>query len=285
MKVLSPNLRGALLVVVAMACFCINDAFIKDLSTRAPIGQLMAVRGVFAVALMLIILPALGLRIGRPERYTWLRAAGEVAVTFAFLAALARLPIGDTYTLYFAGPLLLTAGAALLLGEKVGPARWGAVVVGFIGVLVVLGLPQDWQPASLIALAAAFISVGRDLTTRWIPASVGSGTVAALTSVSVTLSGWATALAGDWVALAWHDVGLCALAALGVAGGYTAFVVALRTGELSYVATFRYAGIPMAMLLGLLVWGDLPGPRMLLGAVLIVAAGLFIVWRERARAA
>jgi drug/metabolite transporter (DMT)-like permease len=284
MSLLSPNLRGALLVVVAMACFCINDAFVKELSTRAPIGQLMAVRGVFAVALMLAVLPLLGLRIGRPERFTWLRAAGEVAVTFTFLAALARLPIGDTYTLYFAGPLLLTAGAALLLGERVGPARWAAVLVGFLGVLVVLGLPRDWQEASLIALAAAFLSVARDLTTRRIPATVGSGTVAALTSLGVTVSGWATALGGDWVPLSWRDIGLLALAALGVAGGYTAFVVALRTGELSYVATFRYAGIPMAMLLGLLVWGEVPGARMLAGAALIMGAGMFILWRERVRA-
>ena len=285
MRGLSANLRGAILVVVAMGAFCVNDAFIKDLSRRAPIGQLMAVRGVFAVGLMLAILPRLGLRIGWPERFTWLRAAGEVAVTFAFLAALARLPIGDTYTLYFAGPLLLTAGAALFLGERVGPRRWAAVVVGFVGVLVVLGLPRQWQAASLLALGAALLSVARDLTTRWIPPAVGSGTVAALTSVSVTVSGWATSLAGNWVPLAWADIVLCALAAFGVAGGYTAFVVALRTGELSYVATFRYAGIPMAMLLGLAVWGDVPSPRMLAGAVLIMGAGLFILWRERERVA
>ena len=87
---------------------------------------------------------------------------------------------------------------------------------------------------------------------------------------------------------AWHDVGLCALAALGVAGGYTAFVMALRTGELSFVATFRYSGIPMAMLLGLAVWGDVPSLRMLAGAALIMGSGLFIVLQEwgaaRARA-
>lgn len=279
------NLRGALLVVVSMAGFCVNDAFIKTLSVDVPIGQLIAVRGVFAVALLLLLLPRLGLRIGRPELFTWLRAAGEVAVTFAFLAALARLPIGDTYTLYFSGPLLLTAGAALLLGEQVGPRRWAAVAVGFLGVLVVLGLPQEWQAASLIALAAALLSVGRDLVTRWIPASVGSGTVAALTGICVTLSGWVTVVGGDWVPLGWTDVGLCALAALGVAGGYTSFVIALRMGELSFIATFRYAGIPMAMLLGLLIWGDVPAPRMLAGAALIMAAGLYIVWRERKRPA
>jgi drug/metabolite transporter (DMT)-like permease len=279
MMTAAANLRGALLVVVAMAAFCVNDAFIKDLSTRAPIGELMAVRGVFAILLLLVVLPWLGLRVGRPERFTWLRAAGEVAVTFAFLAALARLPIGDTYTLYFAGPLLLTAGAALFLGERVGPRRWGAVIAGFVGVLVVLGLPSSWQAASLLALAAALLSVGRDLTTRWIPPTVGSGTVALLTGVCVTLSGWATAAGGGWVAMGWRDIGLCALAAFGVAAGYTSFVVALRTGELSFVATFRYSGIPMAMLLGLAIWGDLPSARMLAGAALIMGSGLYMISR------
>jgi drug/metabolite transporter (DMT)-like permease len=278
------NLRAALLVVVAMAAFCANDAVIKGLSGGIPVGQLMAVRGVFAIGLLLAALPRLGLRVGRPDRFTWLRALGEVAVTFAFLEALARLPIGDTYTLYFAGPLLLTAGAALLLGERVGRRRWAAVALGFVGVLVVMGPPQAWQLASLVALAAALFSVARDLTTRWIPASVGSGTVALLTGVCVTASGWATALGGGWVPLAWADLGLCALAAVGVAGGYTAFVVALRTGELSFVATFRYSGIPMAMLLGFVVWGDVPGPRMLAGAALIMGAGLYIVLDERRRA-
>jgi drug/metabolite transporter (DMT)-like permease len=277
-----------LLVVIAMASFCINDAFIKDLSTRAPIGELMAVRGLFAIALMLVLLPWIGLRIGRPERYTWLRAAGEVAVTFAFLSALTVLPLGDVYTLYFAGPLLLTAGAALFFGERVGLGRWGAVVVGFVGVLIVLGLPSGWRLASLLALGAALLSVARDLVTRWIPASVGSGTVAMLTAVCVMLSGAGTVVGGQWVALGWADVGLCALAALGVTGGYTAFVLALRTGELSFVATFRYSGIPMAMALGFLVWGDVPTLQMLAGAALIMGSGLFIVLQEwsaaRARA-
>jgi drug/metabolite transporter (DMT)-like permease len=281
MMPLSPNLRAALFVALAMGSFCVNDAFVKALSARAPIGEIMAVRGVFAVALMAALLPWMGLRVGRPEWFTWLRAAGEVSVTFAFLGALAALPLGDTYTLYFAGPILLTAGAAFFFGERVGPRRWAAVLVGFAGVLVVMGLPSGWRLASLLALGAAFLSVARDLVTRKIPASVGSGTVAMLTAVLVTLSGAATALGGDWVPLAWGDVGLCALAALGVAGGYTAFVVALRAGELSFVATFRYTGIPMAMLLGFAVWGDEPTARMLAGAALIMGSGLYIVWRER----
>jgi drug/metabolite transporter (DMT)-like permease len=284
MTMAASNLRAALLVIVAMASFCINDAFIKALSARTPIGELMAVRGLFGIALMLVLLPWIGLRIGRPDRFTWLRAAGEVAVTFTFLTALTMLPLGDVYTLYFAAPLLLTVGAALLFGERVGPGRWGAVMAGFAGVLIVLGLPSSWRLASLLALAAALLSVMRDLATRRIPAAVGSGTVAMLTGTCVALSGAATVLGGGWVPLAWPDVGLCALAALGVTGGYTAFVMALRMGELSFVATFRYTGIPMAMALGLAVWGDVPTARMLAGALLIMGSGLFIVLQERGAA-
>ena len=103
--------------------------------------------------------------------------------------------------------------------------------------------------------------------------------MALLTGICVTLTGWVTALGGGWVGLGWHDVGLCAVAALGVAAGYTSFVVALRTGELSFVATFRYAGIPMAMLLGLVVWGDVPSPQMLAGAALIMGSGLYMISR------
>ena len=275
------NTRAALLVTAAMAAFCVNDAVIKSLSVRVPIGELMAVRGLMAILLMLAVLPWLGLRVGPAERFTWLRAAGEVGVTFAFLAALTRLPLGETYTLYFVGPILLTAGAALVFGETVGPRRWLAVIVGFLGVLVVLGLPSSWQMASGLALGAALLSAIRDLATRRIPANVGSGTVAIVTGVAVALSGALTVVDGSWVALGGTDLGLCALAALGVAGGYTAFVMGLRLGELSFIATLRYSGIPIAMLLGLVGWGEMPGQRMLAGAALIVASGLFIVWRGR----
>jgi drug/metabolite transporter (DMT)-like permease len=275
------NLRAALVMVAAMTSFCVNDAFMKALSGRVPIGELMAVRGVLVVLLMLVLLPRLGLRLGRPDRFALLRALGELAVSFAFLAALRLLPLGDTYTLYFAAPIMLTATAALLLGERVGPRRWAAVLVGFSGVLTVLGLPAQWQLASLLALGAAAISVVRDVCTRKVSPAVGSGTVAVATGAVVALGGAATAVRGDWVALSGSDLGLCALAALGAAGGYVGFVAGLRMGELSFVATFRYSAIPVAMLLGLLFWGDVPSVRMLAGAALIVGSGLYILWRER----
>lgn len=275
------NLRAAAIMIAAITAFCLNDAFMKALSARVPIGELMAVRGLFAVPLLLLVLPRVGLRLGRPDRWAVLRGVGELGVSFAFLTALRFLPLGDTYTLYFAAPIMLTATAALFMGERVGPRRWAAVLVGFSGVLVVMGLPTQWQFASILALGAAALSVGRDVCTRKVSPEVGSGTVAVATGVIVALGGAATALAGDWVALTWREVAFCLLAALGAAGGYVGFVAALRMGDLSFIATFRYAGIPVAMLLGLLVWGDVPGPQMLAGAVLIVGSGLYILLRER----
>lgn len=275
------NLKAALIMIAAITAFCVNDAFMKALSARVPVGELMAVRGLFVVPMLLLVLPPLGLRLGRPDRWAVLRGLGELAVSFGFLTALRFLPLGDTYTLYFAAPIMLTATAALFLKERVGPRRWAAVLVGFLGVLVVMGLPSQWQLASFLALSAAAISVARDICTRNVSPEVGSGTVAVVTGAIVALGGAATILGGHWVALSWTDVGLCALAALGAAGGYVGFVAALRMGELSFIATFRYAGIPVAMLLGFLAWGDVPGPQMLAGATLIMGSGLYILLRER----
>ena len=239
----------------------------------------MAVRGVFAVALLLVVLPWLGLRVGRPERFTWLRAAGEVAVTFAFLAALARLPIGDTYTLYFAGPLLLTAGAALFLRRARRPAPLGRRDRRFPG--------RARGPGAAVELAGCLAAgIGRGAPQRRArshhsldPALGRLGHGGAADRHLCHAVGLGHGPRRRVGALGWRDVGLCALAAFGVAAGYTAFVVALRTGELSFVATFRYSGIPMAMLLGLAVWGDVPSAQMLAGAALIMGSGLYMISR------
>lgn len=277
------NLRAAAIMVGATASFCVNDVFVKSLSARLPIGEIVAVRGLFVVLLMLALLPRVGLPIGRPDRYTLLRAAAELAVTLGFLTALKTLPLADTYTLYYAAPLMLTAAAALLLGERVGPRRWAAVGAGFLGVLVVLGLPANWQLASFFAILAAACSVVRDISTRWIAPDVGSGTVALTTAALITVAGGATA-AGSLVPLAWSDIALCALAALGAAVGYLGFVTALRTGEMSFIATFRYSGIPIAMLLGFTIWAEVPSLQMLLGSALIMGSGIYILLRERRNA-
>ena len=116
--------------------------------------------------------------------------------------------------------------------------------------------------------------------TRSVAPEVNAGTVALATAIVVTLGGLAT-LPFAWTPPTLVELALCLAAAAGAGAGYVLFAVALRTGELSFLAPFRYAGVPAAMLLGLLVWGDVPGWRTLLGAAIIVGSGLFILRRER----
>jgi drug/metabolite transporter (DMT)-like permease len=194
--------------------------------------------------------------------------------------SLAYLPLGDAYTLYFSAPVMLTAAAALFLREPVGVRRWAAVLAGFAGVVVAAGAPGTWQLAALLPLLAAALSVARDFATRSVSPEVNAGTVALATAIVVTLGGLAT-LPFAWTPPTPVELALCLAAAAGAGAGYVLFAVALRTGELSFISPFRYAGVPAAMLLGLLVWGDVPSWRTLLGAAIIVGSGLFILRRER----
>ncbi len=146
---------------------------------------------------------------------------------------------------------MLTAAAALFTGERVGPGRWAAVLISFLGILVAVGTPASWQPAILLPLVAAILSVLRDLATRRVDPAVGSGTVALATAATATIAGSLTLPLG-WAVPDPLSIGLCLLAAVGAGLGYLLFVMGLRIGELSYVAPFRYTGIPCAMLLGLL---------------------------------
>ncbi len=274
------NRRAATLVVVAVVTFAVNDALVKLLTARLPPGEVMALRGLFVTALLFLLLPHLGLRPGRPDRFALLRSAAELGINAAFVISLAYLPLGDAYTLYFSAPVMLTAAAALFLREPVGVRRWAAVLAGFAGVVVAAGAPGTWQLAALLPLAAAALSVARDFATRSVSPEVNAGTVALATAIVVTLGGLAT-LPFAWTPPTPVELALCLAAAAGAGAGYVLFAVALRTGELSFISPFRYAGVPAAMLLGLLVWGDVPSWRTLLGAAIIVGSGLFILRRER----
>ena len=286
MKPLSRNLHAAGLMAGAMALFTANDTVIKQLSTAVPIGEILFVRGLMVTLCLAIVVRLQGqrlTRLARPHRMSWLRGVLEVGVTFCFLSAISVMPLADATALFFSAPIILTALAALILKERVGPRRWAAIVIGFAGVLVIVGPGGDWTPAALLALAAAFVSALRDVATRFIPPSEGSGTVALVTAVVVTLGGLPTLPLG-WVALDTTQLLALAGCAVLIAGGYTCFVMAVRKGEIALIAPVRYVALPMAAIAGFVAFGAVPGPRMLLGTAIIAGSGLFIFFRERALA-
>jgi len=282
---LRQNLRAAGMLSLTMALFCTGDTVSKVLLTRLPVGELTFLRGATVCLLFLLLQARRGSRVdivSALERTTLLRALLETGVVLAFYSALTSLPVANATTLMFTSPLVMTGLVAFVLKEKVGPHRWAAVIVGFLGVLLVASPSREgWNPAALFALLGAFLVAGRDLMTRSIPATIEPRAIALVTSAVVTLAAAPTALLG-WVVPGAFDVALIVVAAALLAVAYATIVLAFRGGEISFIAPFRYVSIPLAMALGWLVFGDVPRWNMLAGAGVIVAAGAFIFSRERA---
>ena len=285
---LSPNIRGSLLMAAAMAAFSINDAITKAVSAEMNFGQVMLVRGLFAIVLIAAL--ALHQRALRPLRTLMtmavvLRVAGEIGATILFLAAIVNLPLANTTAILQVLPLAITLGAALTFGEPVGWRRWLAIAAGFIGVLIIVrpGV-EGFNQFSLFALISVIFCAIRDLATKRIPAPIPSLFVTLLTTISVTIAGAGILVPlGGWTPSSGRALALLAFAAVLLLIGYQCIIMALRTGDISAVAPFRYSALLWAMLLGYLVFGDVPDAMMVTGAAIIVLSGLYAFYRERIR--
>ena len=275
-------------MAVAMAGFTINDSITKAVSSEMNFGQIMLVRGLFAIVLIALLayhqgaLRPLRTLLVRPVA---LRVIGEVGGTISFLAAIVHLPLANTAAIFQALPLVITLGAALMFAEPVGWRRWLAITVGFVGVLIIVrpGL-AGFNQFSLLALVSVVFCAGRDLATRQIPAKIPSLFITLLTTAVVTATGAAILVPlGGWTPPSSRALALLALAAVLLLIGYQCVIMALRTGDISAVAPFRYTALLWAMLLGYLVFGDKPDAMMVLGASIIVLSGLYAFYRERVR--
>lgn len=284
---MSPNTRGALLIMGSMAGFTANDALIKLAGGSLPLFQIIALRGVLACLWLFLLarwLGALRFSVGRGDLGLLAgRTLSETAATFSFLTALMHMPLANVTAVLQALPLTVTLGAALIFGERVGWRRMLAIAIGFAGMLLIVRPgPEGFGLYSAYALLAVAAVTARDLFTRRMSARVPSVTVSLIASVTITLTAAAVSAFGDWVPLTPASAGLIAGASVFILLGYVFSVMMMRTGEISFVAPFRYSGLLWALLLGWLIFTDWPDPVTLAGAALIVGAGLFNLLREAA---
>lgn len=283
------NLRGIVAMMLAMGLFVINDTLVKLAREHWEAGQIMAVRGLFGLVIMAVWLRQSGALgklnlVLRPPMLG--RGALEAGIAAAFITALGFMPLAEITAILMLAPLLITALSMILFGEKVGWRRWSAVVVGFLGMLLVVRPGDGAFP--LFALALAFVSVlgvaARDITTRRLPLDVPTAVIALMSIIGTTLAGAILSLFGDgWRPITPELALIIAAAALFVALGNYSIVAACRDAELSVVSPFRYVVIIWAVLLGILVFGDWPSPVALAGIALIGASGLYTLHRERIR--
>lgn len=280
------NALGIAAMIGAMCCFIVSDTFAKLASASVPIGELIAVRGLFSTAFMMmpvLMHGTLPLFRSKFSRAWAVRIAGEIGAALTFIPALANMPIANVVSITQTVPLALTAAGAIVFGEVVGWRRWAATVIGFAGVLLIVrpgSAAFSWW--SVAALGCVVAVVVRDIATRRMMPGVPATLLTASTAFGVMLSGCCLSLFGSaWI---WPGplTGFClAASGLAVAGGYYFSIQAIRFAALSTVAPFRYTIIPMSLVVGYVVWGDRPDALSLFGIAVIVSAGVYTFWRER----
>jgi drug/metabolite transporter (DMT)-like permease len=279
------NRAGIAWMVLGMTAFIGNDAMIKAVGERLPAAQMLVVRGVMAITLIVLVARHLG-ALSRIrdilDRWVLLRASFEGLGTFLYLAALFHLPLGNVTAINQSSPLFVAVLAMLFLKERVGTARWLAIATGFAGVLLVIqpGL-AGFNGYAWLCLIATLIYAFRDLLTRKVPPATPSILITLATAGVVWLMAGAVLAVQGWTPMQARDVGLLAIASVLLSTGYYASIAAMRHAELSVVAPFRYVGLLWAVLLGWVVWGDIPNPLAWAGIALLIAAGLAMIRQQR----
>ncbi|MBX9458791.1 MAG: DMT family transporter [Rhizobium sp.] len=282
---LNHNIKGALLMSLAMACFNFNDAMIKLVTDDLTTGQIMFIRGVLTSLMILAV--AWRLSALRPipalfDKWLLLRTAGEIVAAITYVYALSMMPLPNAAAVLQALPLAVTMGAALFLGEQVGWRRWLAILVGFLGVMVIIQPgAEGFSFASLMVVGSVFGAAIRDLATKKIDPAVPSLMISLVAAVSICLTGaiW-VGVTGTWKPVSVDNLLILAFGSVMLFGGYQTIIMAMRTGEISFIAPFRYTSLLWAIALGILLIGEMPDAWMLAGSTIVVAAGLYAFYRE-----
>ncbi|TFL18662.1 DMT family transporter [Jannaschia formosa] len=282
---MTDNTRGALFMMGSMATFTLNDACMKWLAQGLPTFQVVTLRGIAATTLLLLLARATGALaqpIPRGDRgRVALRVAAEAAAFLPFIIALTHMPLANITAILQVLPLTIAAAGALFLGETVGPRRWTAIALGLVGVLLIVRPGTDgFNEWSLLAITTVVIITGRELLTRKLSPGVPSLKVATFTAAAVTALGALLSARTPWEMPATGQGAVIALAALFVLSAYVMSILAMRSGEMSAVAPFRYSAMLWGLLLGVTIFGERPDVWTLTGAALILAAGMFTLWRE-----
>lgn len=274
-------------MVAAMALFAVEDMFLKLAAADLPVGMVIFVAGAFGAPVFVAMARTEG-------RRTFTRAAlhpmvlarngGEMVATFAYINALAVVPLSTVSAVLQALPLAVTLGAALFLRETVGWRRWTAIAVGFAGVMVVIRPGLDgFRPEALWVLVTVAGLALRDLATRAIPRDCSAAQVSAWGLLSVAALGAVMMVPGGAVMPDAMQAATLFGAVMFGTVGYWLVVSASRTGEVAVVAPFRYTRLVFAIAIGWTVFAETPDAPMLAGAAMIIGSGLYALARERAR--
>ena len=283
---LNSNIKGAVLMTGCMLTYVINDAFMKLLFSEIALFQAIFLRSLITVLPILVMTWITKVAIRNlsylNKRLLLGRVSAEICATIAFLLALKHMPLANVTAILQALPLAITMAAALFLSEPVGWRRWIAILLGFTGVLIIVrpGL-EGFNIYSLSALAAIFFITVREIFTRKLTSKVPTITVALSTVIGIGMFSGIMMIGTEWQPVSASSWLLILGAGVSVLIATFLSVMAMQTGEISFVSTFRYTAMLGAIGVGILIFDDWPDRLTLVGTLIIVLTGIYSFHREQ----
>lgn len=281
----SENLRGIVLMLLAMAALAVMDAAMKELVVHYAPLQVAAMRGFVSLPFVIawIYSRERSFRTLVEVRWGWQLARGVLAILMltSFIYAISGMPLSEAYSLFFIAPLLITALSVPLLKESVGPRRWLAVIIGFGGVLIILRPGVIALSLTTVAVLVGAVCYALNAISVRILGRTDSTAAMSFWFIVVVAFGAGALALPDWQPIRFADT--VWLAILGITGalGQLLITEAFRCAPASVIAPFEYSSLFWGVLLDLLIWGVLPGPIVFVGAAVIVGSGLYLIHRER----
>ena len=277
------SLKGILCMLGGALALTINDAMAKYLTQSYPVGQVMALRGLSILILLIVFLffinnlKALKINSWRSH---FLRAGTMTGSTVFFVTGLSFLPLADAIAIAFIAPVLTTILGIVVLKETVSWQRWTAIIIGFCGVLIIVQPTSDaFKLAALAPLGAAAFGAARDVITRAISISENSISILFSSMLMVALAGFFTYPLG-WNNLQLDHIWIFIVSGLLVGLAQYLMIEAFRLGKVAVISPFKYSSLLWAILIGLLVWNDFPSKYVILGAIILILSGIYLLRDE-----
>ena len=282
---MSENFRGALLMMISMGAFVLNDAFVRLAGDTLPLGQILFIRGLLTTAVLLAFALYGGVfRLTVPKSDKWrifFRSIAEALTAYFFLTAVMNMPFANVTAILQILPVTVTLAAAFVFKEKVGVFRITLIILGFLGVILIINPSTDgFNFYAFYALIAVVLITIRDLITRKLSSEVPTLIPTVSASIGVLLFSIILMINTPLQSLNTQNSIYIILAAFFIVFGYYSAVLVMRSGEISFISPFRYTAILFALILGFIFFDEQPDKIALLGIVIVMLSGIILMIRN-----
>ena len=282
---MSENFRGALIMMICMSAFVLNDAFVRLAGDSLPLAQILFIRGLITTVLLLafaIYGGVFSLKVSKKDKWRiFFRSIAEALTAYFFLTAVMKMPFANVTAILQILPMTVTLAAAFVFKEKVGIIRISLILIGFFGVVLIINPSADgFNLYAVYALIAVVLITIRDLITRKLSSEVPTLLPTVSASIGVLLFSVILLINTPLQPLNMQNSLFIFLAAFFIVFGYYTAVLVMRSGEISFISPFRYTAILFALILGFIFFDEKPDITAFVGIVIVMLAGIVLMMRN-----